>query len=449
MASTMSLTINNLPTSGAPSDQVYVCLLGNDPSAPDTSFGYLDFATGQAVFSDKTSWAMDSATMATTLDQITFPLAVPDINSGRIYFSVGAPFPAFPASGPTASKDNATLFDKIEFDSGSNPNINGTSVDFYGISYVISGTDVNDGAVQYGFDKSRSEIIGALTSIPASTPTTQESGNTGIFAQTVVEGAAAKAETPILRVLAPKTMGLSDWGATEKEFVFWATACSHFLDAYVTQHCFRPNRAFSFFDKTYTPAGPNTTYYGTTDADGTLSLWTDAAHTQPYTPVPTLAPPCAPWPLPSMKPPPPHVPSNYHNVNGTQDEIDWGFLLLGNSVGTGAADHWGNDPLCMAIMVSICRGVMHLDDGTTSWVDASQYYQGAGVPTSDTDAPLPPVSTEDLPIFYYASVLHEKGLDGKAYVLSYDDVYGSNPSIFFAGHPDVTIDLHGLDTVMA
>ena len=54
MASTMSLTINNLPTSGAPSDQVYVCLLGNDPSAPDTSFGYLDFATGQAVFSDKT-----------------------------------------------------------------------------------------------------------------------------------------------------------------------------------------------------------------------------------------------------------------------------------------------------------------------------------------------------------------------------------------------------------
>lgn len=34
-------------------------------------------------------------------------------------------------------------------------------------------------------------------------------------------------------------------------------------------------------------------------------------------------------------------------------------------------------------------------------------------------------------------------------VLSYDDVYGSNPSIFFKGKPDVTIDLNGLDKIAA
>ncbi len=434
MASNMNLTINNKPNSGASSDQVFVCMLGNDPSDPDNRFGYMDFATGKAVFSAKSSWKLDPATMVTTLAKITFPVAVPNFNSARIYFSVYDNFTSFVVSGPTASRGNNVLFDKIEFDSGSNPNINGTSVDFYGLSYVLSGHDRDNGDVSYGYTKSRSEIITALNNFTAS-PDAQQSGNTGIMKKTFITNAAGE----VLRVLAPKSMGLGDWGATQEEFVAWGTRCSHFLDDYVAKHCFKGERKFSFYSKDYKEGADNTIYWGTTPkGGGSINLWTNEACTQAYGPVPTLNLPAAPWPLPDLTPKA-KVKSLYHNVDGAQDTIDWGFLLLGNSKGTGAGAHWGIDPLCMAIMVSICRGVMHLDDGTVSWIDSSKYYQGNGATL--------PVSTADMPILYYSSILHEQGKDGKAYVLSYDDIYGTNPSIFFADHPDITIDLYGLDKV--
>ncbi len=429
----MKLTINNKNTAGAASKDVYVCVLGNDPNNIDSKFGYLNLVDGTTHFSDKSSWKLDPTTMVTTLDKITFPLTIPNMNSARIYFSVRENFTTFPASGPSASKGNTILFDKIEFDSGSNPNINGTSVDFYGISYVISGTDVNNGAVSYGFTKTRSEIISALNNFTVS-PSAQHSGNTGIMKKTFISN-----DSEVIRVLAPKTMGLGDWGDSQPEFVDWATKCSHFLDNYVKNKCFAGGRKFSFYSKMWTEAGPNTIYYGTTPAEGgSINLWTDEACTIPYAPVPTLNMPMTTWPNPDFTPKA-GVTSLYHNVAGKQDTIDWGFVLLGNSAGTGAAANWGTDPLCMAIMVSICRGVMHLDNGTKDWIDSSKYYQGNGA--------TPPVSTEDMPIFYYSSILHANGKDGKAYVLSYDDVYGSNPSIFFKGNPNVTIDLYGLDKV--
>jgi hypothetical protein len=435
MASNMNLTITNKNSDGAASSEVYVCVLGNDPDNKDTKFGYLNLVDGTTHFEDKSSWKLDPTTMVTTLDKIKFPLSIPNINSARIYFSVRENFTAFPASGPSSSRGNTNLFDKIEFDSGSNPNINGTSVDFYGISYVLSGTDVNNGAVSYGFTKTRSEIIKALNDFTVS-PEAQESGNTGIMKKTFMYSTDG---TDVTRVLAPKTMGLGDWGNTQAGFVDWGTKCSHFLDNYVKNKCFAGGRKFKFYSKMWTEAGPNTTYYGTTPKEGgSINLWTDADCTVPYAPVPTLNLPMTAWPNPDFTPKA-GVTSLYHTVGGAQDTIDWGFLLLGNSAGTGAAANWGSDPLCMAIMVSICRGVMHLEDGTTDWIDSSKYYQGNGA--------TPAVSTEDMPIFYYSSILHSKGKDGKAYVLSYDDVYGSNPSIFFSGSPDVTIDLYGLDKV--
>lgn len=432
MASNMKLTINNKKTSGAESKDVYVCILGNDPDHKDTQFGYLNLIDGTTHFSNKSTWKLDPTTMVTTLDKITMPIQIPNINSARIYFSVRENFSPFPASGPSSSKGNKTLFDKIEFDSGSNPNINGTSVDFYGISYVLSGTDINQGPVSYGFTKNRSEIIKALNNFAVS-PSDQKTGNTGIMKKTFFSN-----DSEITRVLAPKTMGLGDWGNTQAEFIEWGSKCSHFLDSYVKNKCFAGGRQFKFYSKMWTEAGPNTIYYGTTPKEGgSINLWTDEACTKPYEPVPTLNMPMTAWPNPNLTPPSQAgQPSLYHNVSGKQDTIDWGFLLLGNSAGSGAAKNWGTDPLCMAIMVSICRGVMHLDNGIKDWIDASKYYQGnAGL------------STEDMPIFFYSSILHALGKDGKAYVLSYDDVYGSNPSIFFKNNPDVTIDLYGLDKV--
>lgn len=445
MNSNMQLTINNMPNSGADNSQVYICILGNDPSndpahPQNDQFGYLDFKTGQAIFSLKTdptgdpkkNWKLDPATMVTTLDNIKFPLEIPNMNSARIYISVYDNFAPFPASGPTASMSNKILFDKIEFDSGPNPNINGTCVDFYGLSYVISGYDNEKGKVSCGFEKSRTEIINALNSFRTS-PEKQQSGNTGIFKKTFVPNDSNE----ILRVLAPKAMALTDWGKTEEEFIYWANRCSHFFDDYLKNQCFRGGRKFKFYSKKYNKEKNSTVYYGTTPPEGgTIHLWTDEACTIPYK-VPRLNMPAAPWPLPDFKPAPLKT-ALYHNVGEgmnnpmkAQNDIDWGFLLLGNSTGEGAAAHWGDDELCMAIMVSICRGVMHYDDGTVKWVDPELYYK----------------EHDNIPIFYYSSILHKNGRDGKAYVLSYDDVYGENPSIFFKDHPEITVDLYGLDKV--
>ena len=232
-------------------------------------------------------------------------------------------------------------------------------------------------------------------------------------------------------------MALGDWGSTQSEYIEWAQRCSHFLDDYITKHCFKGGRFFEFYSKNYEAGKDNTVYYGTTAKDGSkMYLWTDEKCTQPYT-VASLDPPCSAYGTPSFSPPPPGQPSLYHNVSGAADTIDWGFLLLGNSQGTGAAANWGSDPVCMAIMVSICRGVMHLDKGTEDWINSDLYYKGDGFDKS----------LGDVPIFYYAKVLHELGDNGLAYVLSYDDVYGYNPSIFNSGNPDITIDLHGLDQV--
>jgi hypothetical protein len=76
------------------------------------------------------------------------------------------------------------------------------------------------------------------------------------------------------------------------------------------------------------------------------------------------------------------------------------------------------------IYSSICRGCMHLNQAT-DWTDGNNWYTGAA------------------PVFYYAKILHEAAVGGLAYALSYDDIFGTDPSIYISGYPnvDVTFDV--------
>ncbi|MEM9928786.1 MAG: beta-1,3-glucanase family protein, partial [Bacteroidota bacterium] len=57
----------------------------------------------------------------------------------------------------------------------------------------------------------------------------------------------------------------------------------------------------------------------------------------------------------------------------------------------------------------------------TDWVNNSNWYTNAA------------------PIYYYSKILHEAAIGGLAYALSYDDIFGTDPSIYIAGHPDVNV----------
>lgn len=445
---TMNLSIVNPTGSGAGDDEVFICILGTDPSTGN--FGYLNLAVSPPMMVSPQTFTYVPGQTSQTLAQIKATqgstISIPPIQSARIYFAINADFdPAvMVASGPTPSKTNLSLFDKLEFDT-SQPgqyNINPTSVDFYGISYTVEATPLGSSVpVTVGFNQSRGTIIGAFQRIPTS-PTDQQSGNLNIFPACFVTDSSNN----VLRVLSPKTMALEDWGPLSD--VTLATQASHFLDAYVTEHCFAPNRQFTFYTKQYSASNPDNSPYqiwAQVSADGsTMSLYMDAAMTQPYTLQPTnsntLQPPATPWPNPDF-----NQPSNYHNVLGdSASEIDWGYVLIGNvaapaqtnSVANLAAP-WGTDPAAMAIMVSIDRGVAHMNEGTTAWINASNYYLGNGTGQS----------TADLPILYYSSILHTQSLNELAYALSYDDVYGRNSSLTFADGGNVTVTLTGLDQV--
>ncbi len=442
MSTTTNFKIVNPSTSGATDDQVYICFSGLEPTDASQR-GYLDFSTNKFVYSANAGWQFKPGTMSKTLSEIRtlqglsptddLVIPVPPIMSARMYISVFADLPVFPNSGPTMSKGNTVFFDKVEFDtSTSDPNINPTCVDFYGISYTVEATDSSGTAHTVGFTAKRSDVISAFNNFKASTNTSQKSGNTNIFKYCMFNNG-----TNVTRVLAPKTPGLGDWGSTQPSFVEHATQCSHFLDEYVNQHCWKPNRKFKFYSKLYNPStgANNEIYYGEITSDGTgLNVYTDANYTTLYTgctmPLPR---PSAAWPNPDFS----TNQSLYHNVNSNMGTIDWGFLLLGNSGGVGEGAYWATDPVAMAVMVSICRGVMHMDDGTKDWVNPDNYYQGNGSNES----------TEDMPIFYYSKLLHQLGLNGTAYALSLDDVYGQESSIHFAGYPNVTIKLNSMEVV--
>lgn len=457
--------IVNPSTSGATDAEVYVSIVGLNPKTNDNC--YVDFNTGSlvdasSVFAQsgcsqslealKTAAAAIPAKSFHPLKLITdakgnqnLSIYCPPIKSARIYFAVYDNMAASTAnSGPSASKGENLMFDKIEFDTSTvgSYNINSTSVDFYGLSYTLSVVPTGgSSAVEVGYTKGRAEVIAALQAVPATTPATSNFGNTDIFKQTIVSNS-----DNIQRVLAPKNMALTDWGKPSSPYTN-AQRASHFLDDYVSKHCYLPGRTFSFYSKLYPSS--QTVYYGEVDTAGeNIKLYTDAARTQAYSPCPTLPKPTNAFGNPNFG----ASPSQFHNVNGANDTIDWGFLLMGNSAGTGAGANWGSDPLAIAIMVSICRGVMHLDDGTSSWIDSSKYYQGGRYTretngTTKDNGASAAVTSPEYPVYFYSKVLHEKGFDGKAYALSYDDVYGSNPSVYFDEGTTLTVNLNSLHKV--
>ena len=426
----MNLTIVNPSTSGATDAEVYITIIGDDPSTNAPS--YLDLSSSPPALKPFSSYQSTmSQTLAALPASSSGGIQIPAIRSARLYISVGSDFSGvnFPYSGPSASKDTLVLFDKVEFDT-STPglyNVNATSVDFYGVSYTL--TAIPTGAtvpVTVGFTDTREKILTALYDIPLS-PSGQASGNTNTFQSCFMFDGAGN----ILRVLAPKAMALTDWAPLPD--VTRATQWSHFFDTYVHKAVFQPERVFSFYTKNWTPENPGPTIWAKVSPDGeTVFLYTDPGLSNPYT-VASLPRPMASPGKPSFA----QHPTSYHNVIGNAaDEIDWGFLLGGNAnPDTGMADNWGSDPAAMALMVSICRGVAHLPG--EEWLDADRYYQGTGNGQG----------TEEFPIFWYARLLHQMGVGGKAYALSYDDVYGENPSIFFDENRTVTLTLNDLSAV--
>lgn len=438
----VSPTLNiKLPPSGKlDASAVFLVMLGYDAANPG-NFGYVDLRTGQFVATP--DFQFDCAKMSCPLSVLAkddgYTLALPAIKSGRLYFAVNQNFdqmPSFASSGPVFGPSNAVLYDCFEFDTSSSvPNVNATNVDFFSLSYSLSAVDVNTKQLRsVGYAVDRTGVLQAFGQVP-SCAASQQTGNTGIFELASVKDSSGN----VVRILAPKAAGLTDWsGATLDQQIQNAQLASHFWDDYINHYCWKPNRQFSCYSKLHNPANSgsdNTVYYGAVDASGqTLSLFTDAARSMPYAGAPTLPRPSAPFGVPSFAPPPPNQPSLYHNVDSNLGPIDWGFLIGGNVAGAGQGAYWGTDPVAMAILVSICRGVMHEDEGCTIWTDAGQYYLGNGKGAS----------TADMPIYYYAQILHQQSIGSAAYALSYDDVYGSDPSIYFDSSTPVTLQINDI-----
>jgi hypothetical protein len=433
--SPLVITITN--NSGFEDTQVYLlCTGSNQPGQEaDNHFGYLNFSNHTFVETGpKSSFVLNASTMTATLNTIknysgdnTYKIQIPKIVSGRLYFAFGDNFdqcPSFSASGPPNSANNTVVYDKVEFDTWSNPNINITNVDFFGISYYVTVTDKNTGAeVQRGYLTSKEEVYDAFANIAGDT--TQQYGNTGIFGALIMTR-AEKDGVSKTRILAPKNAAYTDFSgildsAPQKS--------SHFFDEYINKQCWKANREFSFYSKLYKPSDPtvnNEIYYGKISSDGmTLNLYTNKAMTTPYT-VPTLPRPSSSNFLFPSAP-------QWHHVDSTNsNEVDWGFLLGGQVAGTNQGAYWATDPVAMAIMISIVRGVMHEDDGCTIWTDSDKFYPGS----SGT-------STAENPIYYYSQIVHDKAIGKLAYGLSFDDIFGTDPSVYY-DNPNVTLTFNSV-----
>ncbi len=418
----LRLTVVN--RSGYSDDQVHFIMICQSP------IGYLDFKNHVLV--ETPSFSLDAATMTATLAQIkeysgdgTGTIICPAMGSARIYFCFGNNFDqmgTFTLSGPVSGAANTIPWAMFEVNLTGDKFLNQSNVDFFSIAYTLTATKNTGEQTTVGIATPSKTIFNQFESIPTSADS-QQSGNTAIFKSLIVRNSTGE----IIRVVAPKAAALDDIKANpELPQMF-----THYLDEYVNNHCWKPNRTFSFKSKIGTD--PNT-YYGRISADGlTLSIYTDAAMTVPYA-VPTLPRPSNTWGNPNFA----STPAKWHNVgvlSTAPNDIDWGYLIYGqDGFASGPGAYWITDPVAMAIPVSIVRGVMHYDNGTVDWKDGTKYYQG-----------LNGSSTTDYPIFYYAKILHQYGLAGKVYALSFDDVYGTDSGVAFSD-PNVTLQLYPFHT---
>ena len=429
------MVISVVNNSGFDDTQVFLLCTGSNQTGPeaDKHFGYLNFTNNTFhEIGSKSAFRLDVSTMTRTLKAFknignnSYTIKVPKMVSGRLYFAFGDNFDkcqSFSASGPPNGTANTVVYDKVEFDTWDSPNINTTNVDFFGISYYVTATDASTKEqVQRGYFKSRDAVFAAFENVTGKDY--QLYGNAAIFGALSITR-TVKDGVDKVRVLAPKNAAYHDFNSS---LAFAQQKSSHFFDQYVNNQCWKPNRQFSFYSKLHKPSDPNsdkTIYYGQVSADGkTLFLFTDAKRTQPYQ-VPSL-------PRPSS--------SNFlfpeytqwqHISSNKSEEIDWGFLLGGQAGGANLGDYWASDPVAMAITISIVRGVMHFDDGCKKWTDS--YYPG------DSG-----ISTAEYPIYNYGKIIHDLSIDNKSYALSYDDIYGADPSIYFKGYPNVTLTFNSV-----
>jgi len=422
----MNLTIVN--QSGYPDDQVYFIMICQTP------LGYLDFQNHVLV--ETPSFNLDVATMTATLAQLknysgdgTCTIPCPAMGSSRIYFCFGQNFDqmgGFASSGPDMGSSNPIPWDMFELNLSSGKFLDQSNVDFFSIAYTLTVNPSSGGTVTVGITTPSETIFGEFAAILSPADSAQQYGNSDIFKAMIVANAAGET----IRVIAPKAAALGDVNYNDslpQEF-------THFLDDYVNNYCWKPDRTFSFSSKL---ASDTATYYGKVSADGlNLYIYTDAAMTIPYT-VSSLPRPSNAWGSPDFK----NKTYLWHNVGVTSAvpaDIDWGYLLYGQdgySPGPGA--YWITDPVAMAIPVSIVRGVMHLDNGTIDWKDSSKYYLGTNG-----------ASTSAFPIFYYGQILHRYGIAGRVYALSFDDVYGNDSGIGFTD-PAVTMTIYPFKSVLS
>lgn len=426
------LVLTFVNNSGFDAKDIHLLCIGSNQagSAADDHFGYVDFTTKTFVETgSKSHFSLDVAKMTRTLKEIaemsgtnTHTISIPPLVSGRLYFAFGDNFDkcgGFSASGPPNGAGNPVVYDKVEFDTWSNPNINITNVDFFGVSYYITVTDAStQKQVTRGFMGSRDAIFSAFKNIAGPD---QNHGNTNIFGALIMTR-SPKDGVDKLRVLAPKNAAYSDFNSSLSKA---QQKSSHFFDQYVNDHCWKPGRKFSFYSKNYKASDPNsdkTIYYGKVSADGmTLYLYTDENYTKPYQVASLPRPSSSNFNFPDVL--------QWHKVDSTDSNmIDWGFLLGGQVGGSHQGAHWADDPVAMAITTSIVRGVMHYDDGCTKWTNPTYFYPGNSG-----------ISTAEYPIFYYGKLLHDLAIGNLAYALSYDDVFGTDPSVYFTGHPKVTL----------
>ena len=413
----MKLTIQN--QSGYPDDQVYFIMICQSP------LGYLDFRNHVLV--PTPAFSLDVTTMVATLAQLkeysgdgTCSIPCPAMGSSRVYFCLGQNFDqmgGFAASGPEMGTSNPVPWGMFEVNLSGGKFVNQSNVDFFSIAYTLT-----VGGVTVGIPAASETIFRDFESITLS-DSAQQSGNTAIFKALIIKNSANEA----VRVISPKAaaLGWVSTGSLPQMF-------THFLDDYVNNQCWKPNRTFSFSSKL---ASDPATYYGKVSADGlTLNIYTDAAMTVPYAAVPSLPRPSNSWGSPDFA----NKPYLWHNVGVTSTapaDIDWGYLVYGqDGYASGPGAHWITDPVAMAIPVSIVRGVMHMDSGTVDWKDSNKYYKGVNG-----------ASTSAFPIFYYGKILHQYGLAGRVYALSFDDIYGNDSGIGFSD-PAVTMTIYPFKT---
>lgn len=173
-------------------DQVYVQMVGTDPGGSG-DYGHVDLDTSTWMAmspADNTvtppggPWPQTYTNYSKTLSELTSAGAhtgyfyMPHIISGRIYVSFEQPayFHVYSATSYDApssvnpSLPNYTIvFDKVELDwqNGQEPFMNTTTVDFFGISFMLD-LQLTDGTSQQrGFTQTRQQIMNNLIALPA------------------------------------------------------------------------------------------------------------------------------------------------------------------------------------------------------------------------------------------------------------------------------------------